>query len=981
MLECHGVGVTLVRFRLLGDVYAEISGRPIALGHARQRCVLVALLVEANRSVSMDELISRVWGERAPRRARDAAYAYVSRLRRALAASNEVSIVRRTSGYLLTADPLTVDLHQFRSLIHRARGADTSAAALALHERALQLWRGVAFADLDTPWLATVREDLHRQRRAAELDRNDLALDVGRHTELLAELSTAAMLAPLDERLAGQLMLALYRSGRQADALAHFHQVRRRLSDELGTDPTRSLRELYQQVLAANPVLSGPTGPTSPTRTTGPRTTSRTDRPVPRQLPARPGRFAGRVDELAQLDALLATNANGAQPAAVVISAICGTAGVGKTALAVYWAHRVSDRFPDGQLYVNLRGFDPAGPVVDAVAAVRGFLDALGVPPWRIPADPQAQAALYRSELAARRMLVVLDNARDTAQVRPLLPGGPGCVVLVTSRNQLTGLIATDGAQPLVLDLLSPSEAQELLMHRLGTARVTAEQAAVTELISRCARLPLALAIVAARAATYPHLPLQAVADRLQDAGTRLDSLTTDDSQADVCAAFSLSYRALSIGAARLFRLLGLHPGTDITAQAIASLTALPHPQVQHLLTELVDANLLTERVSGRYTLHDLLRVYAAQLTRTTETDEQRHAARRRLLDHYLHTGYAADRLLNGTRDPITIDPPAPGVSPEQFTDHQRAMDWFATEHHVLLAALHHAPTAGFDTHTWQLAWTLRTVLHRREHWQDQLAAARAAVAAAHRTADQQAQALVHRDLAHAYTRLGRFDEAETELEHALALYCRIGDQVGRAHTHNRLAHLWGRRGSPVPALDHARQSLDLFRACEHRNGQALALNAVGWYHALLDDHRRAIAYCQQALTLFQQLGNREGQAATWDSLGYAHHHLGHHDRAVTCYQHALELARKLGDRYDEADTLTHLGDTHHAAGDLPAARRSWQQALAILDGLHHPDADRLCSRLAALRTGPIQDSHKTCTSPTPHRIGRSRPDGLGQPG
>jgi tetratricopeptide (TPR) repeat protein len=679
---------------------------------------------------------------------------------------------------------------------------------------------------------------------------------------------------------------------------------------------------------------------------------------VPQQLPAAVAHFAGRRAELDTLTGLLPGRAGGG--GTVVISAVSGTAGVGKTALAVYWAHQVADRFPDGQLFIDLRGFDPSGPVMDPAEAVRRFLDALQVPPERIPGDLDAQAALYRSQLAGKRMLVVLDNARDTAQVRPLLPGAPTCLVLVTSRNQLTGLIAADDAHPVTLDVLTDEEARQLLGLRLGADRVAAEPAAVAEIITRCGHLPLALALVAAQAAVRPPGGLRALAEELRDAGHRWQTLAGDDPINDVQAVFSWSYQALTPPAAGLFRLLGLHPGPDITAPAAASLGAVTTSAVRPVLAELTAASMLVEHIVARYTFHDLLRAYAADLTRRIDTDQQRHAATHRILDHYLHTALTADRLLNPVRDPITLPAPQPGVTPEPLAADQQTLDWFSTEHPVLLAAVDHAAATGFDTHAWQLTWTLRTFLDRRGHWHDWAAAGRAAVAAAQRLADPSVQALAHLNLATAYSRLGRFDDAHTQLNHALDLATRSGDQTRQAHTYNNLALLWERRGSYPRALDHARQALALYQAAGHQNGQARSLNAVGWYHTLLGDHQQALTACQQALTLFQEVGNRDGQAATWDSIGYAHHQLGHHTQALDSYGHALALFRDLGDRYYEAGTLIHLGDTHHATGDHQFARDAWQQALTILDDLNHPDADQVRTKLATL------DTPTPGASPTP---------------
>ncbi|HVQ91801.1 MAG TPA: tetratricopeptide repeat protein [Mycobacteriales bacterium] len=667
--------------------------------------------------------------------------------------------------------------------------------------------------------------------------------------------------------------------------------------------------------------------------------------PAPHHLPAAIRPFVGRAAQLAGLTALTELAAG---TGTVVISAIDGTPGVGKTALAVHWAHRIADRFPDGQLYVNLRGFDPARDALEPAEAVRGLLDALGVPPRRIPAGLDAQAALYRSELAGRRVLILLDNARDSAQVRPLLPGAPGCLVLVTSRNQLSGLVTAEAAHPVTLDLLTAAEARELLARRLGRDRVAAEPDAVDQIVAGCARLPLALAIVAARAAARPYLPLRTLADQLRDA--RLDALASvDDPTADARAVFSWSYRLLDPAAARLFRLLSRHPGPEITAPAAASLAAQPLPQTRALLAEFGRASLLAEPVPGRYVLHDLLRAYAAEQSRGHDGPAERRAATGRLLDHHLHTAAAADRLSYPARDPVTLARPAPGVCPEPFADGQQALAWLRAEQDVLLAAIDLAAGTGSDAHTWQLAWTVFTFLDRRGHWDHCLATQRLSLAAARRLADLPAQARAYLLLARAYARLGRHDDAHTVLQHAQNLYRQTGDRAGQAQTHHYLALVRELEGDYAAALDHDRRAVELYRAAGHGLGEAVARNGVGWYQALLGDHEQAVASCRQALALYLDHGDRYGQAITWDSLGYAHHHLGRHAEALDCYRHALELFQASGDRQREALILIHLGDTQHATGDLDAARRAWQHALATLEDLRDPDADRIRTKLAAL--------------------------------
>ncbi|MCA2216718.1 ATP-binding protein [Jidongwangia harbinensis] len=661
------------------------------------------------------------------------------------------------------------------------------------------------------------------------------------------------------------------------------------------------------------------------------------------QLPADLFSFAGRHAELASLDRLLEP---AGRPGAVVITAVSGTAGVGKTTLAVHWGHRVRDRFPDGQLYVNLRGFDPTGAVLEPTAAVHGFLEALDVAPRRIPADLDGQTALYRSMLADRRMLILLDNARDAAQVRPLLPGAPGCLVLVTSRNQLTALISGGGAHPLRLELLSVAEARDLLSRRLGADRVAAEPQAVADIIAGCARLPLALSIAASRAATNPHLSLTMLAAELDDARTRLDVLTDDDPATDVRAVFSWSYQALSPAAARLFRHLGLHPAHDISAAAAASLAGLPPAEVLPLLAELCAAHLVQERQPGRYTFHDLLRAYATEQAHATEREPDRRAAVHRLLDHYLHTADGATRLLYATRDPIVLEAPQPGTVPERFTDAAGALAWFTAEHRVMLAVLDHAVEAGFDDYPGNLAWTLADFLDRRGQWHDLAAAQRAGLVAATKLGDVFGQARAHRNLARAQQWLRRYDESEEHLRTAHDLAEQVGDKIGQAHANVELAVVAERRGSHVDGLRHTQRAYELYVRAGYTRGQANALNATGWHQAHLGLRREALVSCRQALALYQERGDLRGQAHTWDSLGFVHHGLGEYRQAVECYQEALAGFRETRDRYQEASTLTRLGDTHQATGRSTEARFAWRQAETIFADLDRPEAEEVRAKL-----------------------------------
>jgi DNA-binding SARP family transcriptional activator len=896
------------RFRLLGAIEARVGDRVLDVGHLRQWCVLAVLLLDANQAVTVDELMDRVWGERPPQRARETLYVYLSRLRTALATAGDVRIARRPAGYLLDVDPDAVDVHRFHRLVAAAR-TQQGEAALESFEEALRLWRGDAFPVLDTPWINGMRATLDRARLAAELDRNDLALRHGRHAQVLDAVTAAAATNPLDERLAGQLMLARYRAGRSGEALAGYRQLRARLAEELGTDPGEPLRDLHQRILRADPALSA--GP------------SRVDRPgtdaVPRQVPAPPRTFTGRAAELAEL----------ARPAAVC--AIVGPGGVGKTWLAQRWAYEHRSGYPDGQVYVDLRGFDPAGPPVPPSVAVRGLLDALGVPPEAVPADLDAQTALYRSLVADKRLLIVLDNARDSAQAVPLLPGTTNCTVLVTSRHQLVGLVTAHGARPLALGLLAEQEARQLLAGHLGNRRIAAEPAAVDALLRHCAGLPLALGIVAARAAVHAGLPLAALAAELDEAATRLDALDAGELAVNLRAVLACSTEALAPPADRLFALLGLAPGTEVGLTAAASLAGLPVPATRVLLRQLAAAHLVTESGPGRYRMHDLLRLYAAE---QAHTPADRAAAQCRLLDHYLHTGYAADRLLAPFREAVALAPPAPGVSVAPVHDHVQALAWFTAEHANLLAAIDQAVVDGRDAHAWQLAWTAATYLDRYAHWHDQATAHAAALAAARRLGDRAAQAYALRGLARAQIRLGRYEEARAQLHRALDLFHDRDEPAEQAHLYRALARSHAREGQPRFALPHDQRALRLYQVAGDRSGQATALNAIGWHHAHLGEHERALLFCDQALALHEEIGDRHGVAVTCDSLGYIHRHLGRYDRAVACYERAVELLDHLGDRYEMADTVVSLGDTYAAAGQPDRAEAAWQRASAVLDEL-----------------------------------------------
>lgn len=639
---------------------------------------------------------------------------------------------------------------------------------------------------------------------------------------------------------------------------------------------------------------------------------------APRQLPAAPPHFAGREAELAALDRIADEAAT--PGGAVVVSAIGGTAGIGKTTLAVHWSRGAADRFPDGHLYVNLRGYDPGAPLTPA-EAVRGFLDAFAVPPKEIPTTFDGQTGLYRSLLAGKRMLVLLDNARDAEQVRPLLPAAAGCLALVTSRDRLTSLIAGEGAHPLRLDLLTPAEARTMLADRLGPHRVMAEPDAVARIVAACDGLPLLLAIVAARAATHPDFALADLAAEL----TGLDAFVG----VDVRTVFSWSYHGLPPAAATLFRLLGGHPGPDIGVTAAASLAGVPVREARGLLRTLAEAHLLTEHRPGRFACHDLLRAYAEELAEEQDGAEDRRAGALRMLDHYLRTADRAAHLVDPHRVAPDLPPPVPGAILEEVADTARALAWFAAEHRVLLALV---AFVGFDTHVYRLGRALSVYLYRAGYWHDWVTAEEAALRAARRGGDRGGQAAAHRGLARVFLRLGREEPALAQLRLALERYVELGDQVGQGHTQLNLAEVYDRFERHDMVMRHALLALDGYRAANHPAGQAKALNSIGWCLSQQGQHGEAVGYCHEALDLQLELGDRDGSADTLDSLGHAYHQLRDFDQAGTYYRQAAELFRETGNRQEEGLTLDALGDVAADVGDLAAARENWRRAAELLE-------------------------------------------------
>ncbi|MEU7488650.1 BTAD domain-containing putative transcriptional regulator [Streptomyces sp. NPDC042319] len=968
-------------YELLGPLRVRLDTAPLQLGEAQQRVVLAVLLLHANQPVSTDRLMEAVWGLAPPARALNLLQRHVSALRRVLEPGRRPrgpsSLLTWTdAGYLLTVPADALDLHVFGREVARAHTAratgDTAAAADALHG-ALRLWRGRLCEGLAAPLLDIERDRLEEQRLTVLEERIEVDLALGRHAELVAELTGLVRRHPLRERLHAHLMIALYRSGRQAEALSVYRDARLLLVDELGVAPGPELRRLEQAVLTADPALASPP-------------TMRAERArAPRMLPGDVMGFTGRHEQLAELDPLAHP---GSDDRGTAIGAVTGAAGVGKTALAVHWAHRAQEAFPDGQLYIDLRGYDPEQPVAPGDALAR-FLTALGLDGQSIPLTMEDRAARYRSELAGRRILVLLDNASSGEHVKPLLPGSPTCAVLVTSRDSLADLVALHGARRLTLDSLPTTDALALLRRLIGTRVQTAPRAAA-QLAALCAGLPLALRIAAELAAARSHDDLSVLVTELTDQQRRLDLLDScGDPRATVRAVFSWSYQQLPAPAARTFRLLGLHPGPDIDPTAAAALIGTGPEETRRSLGVLIRAHLLHHTGSTRYGMHDLLRAYSAELATRTDPDADRHAALTRLFDHYLSSATGAMAAFHPAAPHHRPSADALPDALPTVTGPDAARDWLEAERDNLVAACLHAARTGLHPHALGLADTLSRYLDVSSRYAEAHAvhthAHQAARRAGDRTAEARAvyrlgmvcfwqghyqQARDHLDqslalfrqtgnavgegdaLSHlglVRWRQGHYQQATEHHQHAIALFRQAGDSDGEALALLFLGLSAWRQGECGPAIDRLQQALSLCRQLGNRSGEAYALTAQGWFHCSQGDHERAIELHDQALRLFRQLGNRTGEAAALNGLGESLQAGGRTAGARARHTAALTVATAIGARFEQARAHDGLAVTHLATGDRAKAHRHWADALALYTALGVPEAGTVLARLASL--------------------------------
>ena len=934
-----------VEFGVLGPTRAVVGGRSVVLP-AKQRVLLATLLLQANKTVSADTLIAALWDDKPTAAARNTLHGHIKRLRRMLCGAGD-RIGTSAPGYRITIAPHELDLTRFTTACANARtvtaSGDWTAAARALHA-ALAQWRGEPLADVPLPpsregdrvWLTESRLQALESRIEADLH-------LGRHNELIPELRQLVSDEPMRERFTQQLMVALYRCGRQTEALAAFQQARGLLRTEVGIDPGPGMQRLHQQILAADPSLAY--GGTVPAETTVPADAGTAATPA--QLPPDTPDFSGRDQQITLLQGMLADPPVSGRPGAVTIAAITGMGGVGKTALAVHAAHRLKDHFADGQLYADLQGTgDPLRPV-DVMA---GFLRDLGLPDSAIPASEADRGSRYRTLLANRKILVVLDDARDAAQVRPLLPGSASCGVIVTSRNSLPGLA---GATHLVLDVMSEDEARSLFATIVGGRRVAGEPDATRLVLSYCAGLPLAIRIAASRLVSRPGWGVDYLRARLASERSRLGELAVGDLA--IRASFAVSYNALPGGdphPARVFRLLGLSGAPTLSLQAVAALAGQPTEQVIAALEILVDAHLLESPAAERYRLHDLLRSYARELGESADQPAERGAALHRVFEWYCRQAVYAAQVLSPGRYSLpeyaVASPAGPVLS--ALANPVEALVWFGGERSNLLAVARQAADQGLHRVSAQIADAMWEFFQRTCYPEDWLVASEIGVAAARGQDDQEIRARLLHGLGQAQSLLGRFADAHRSLTRALVIRKRAGDKTGEAKVLNSLAVDLFYQSRPAAAMSYLEEAKAIHVARGDQVGTSVVLTNIGLALLRLERYAEAVDQLEQALRAGRETGNRYGEGLTEAALGETYLAMGSFEDAVEHLERARAALRATAPEQDRenANILCGLGQALAALGRVTEARRAWQAVIPVLDRLADPKADELRRRLAA---------------------------------
>ena len=895
-----------LRYELLGSLRAWRGDAELALGGVKQQTVLAVLLLEPNRPVPVDKIISTVWGSQPPPSVTHLVQTYVSRLRQLLDLGR--SLISTDAGYLLHAeeDQLDVthfDRHLTAALQHHERGDQVAAAGEVA--AALALWRGEPLGGLAGESIDVARHRLTERHLAALELRATLDLESGRHADAIAELNRLVKQFPLQERLWALLMHALYRADRQAEALRTYATARELLVEELGVEPGAGLRSMHQRILAGDPSLAG----------SGRTWTPRND------LPGDLADFTGREAELQRLLTALPS----VPGKAATVLAVDGMAGVGKSTLAVHIAHHLADRYPDGQLFVDLHAHSEHRLPVDPGAALDLLLRTLGISAETIPADTEQRSARWRAELAGRRMVLILDNAGSASQVRPMLPGAAGCLTVVTSRRRLVDLDSTD---VLSLDVLQPADAAALFRRILGADRAAADPEDIAEVVALCDRLPLAIRIAAARLRARPAWTVRYLAQRLRDRRRVLSELAVGDRS--VAASLALSYAQLTEAQQRLFRLLGLAPGPDFDTYLAAAAAGIPVEDAERLLEDLLDAHLLQQPAPGRYRFHDLLHQHAHAAAQETDPPGARRDAAGRMLEQYLYTACVAmDAISPRTRDRRPrIAAPATAIPLVTTTTAARA--WLDAERLNLVSATGYAVANGWPAHATDLAATLRLYLDNGTHHSDALVIHQHALDAAQGAGDRAGQATALRSLANTFWRLGRYDQAYDHLQQALPIHRDIGDHHAEAGDLESLGATCYSLGRYDDAIDYYGRAVLIHRTHGDRVGEATVLNNIGVIQERQGRYREVLALSEQALAIHQAAGDRPGEAHALDNVGNAYWRLGRNDEALEHLERSLAIHREVGDPSWEAHTLNNLGNVLASLGRHEQALDHCNRALAI---------------------------------------------------
>ena len=938
MIEPSGAAL----FRILGPLEVRTGQGWAKIGAAKQRSVLATLLLRPGQPVPTEVLIDEVWPGKPPAKAANLVSVYVHHLRRRIGDADGKVLITRAPGYQVVLGPGELDADQFAGLVTEGRRALASGApdrAVDLLTEALELWRGPALADVLATSLVAAEADRLGQSRIEALElRAEASLACGRFAEVLPEVRRLLADHPLQEKLWALQIRALYGAGRQAEALEVYEQARNKIADELGVDPGAELRQLYHQILNAEDVqavIPAARAELAPG-------------PVPAQLPADIRDFTGRSGQVEQLHELLAGADGEDSPGAVRVVLVVGSGGLGKTALAVHAAHLLASRFPDGQLYANLLG---ATQPVAAAEVLARFLRDLGMEGHRIPLGEEERAAHFRTRLAGKQVLIVLDDARDAAQVQPLLPGSASCAVLVTARGTLPELV---GSEVIDLDVLPRPEARALFGVVAGEERVAAEPAATEAVLKACAGLPLAIRIAGARLARRGGGTVRALAERLSDERRRLDEFRMGNLAVRAC--FEVSFTSLpgpvtpgGLDPARAFRLLGLWTGPSIGLPAAAGLLGEPELATADALYMLVDAHLLESPAPEQYRFHDLLRVYAADRALTEEAEADRREAITRALAWYLYSAEAAARMISRQRRQVPLGPVPAGLHPLAFATLEEALTWCDHERLELMAATQLAAASGLHELAWKLPAAAMVFYSRRSHWADWVAAHQIGLASARTVGDRLAEAWMLNNLGMAYG-VQRMEESVTYLEQALDLSRELGNGPAEAQAATNVANTYFRLGNYAEARIAAERSIDIERKVGNRFGEGIGLGILGCACRELGEFGAAIEFLQQALAISRELGERDFEAETLTDLGGAYLGLGQLAYATNCLEDSLAIRESIGDRHGQAATLQRLGQANWRAGNVGKARAQLAEAIALYDDLRdHAQAADVRAVLAAM--------------------------------